>query len=319
MRALLLTCLLAAVPSFAETVPIAPSRVTEWKSVYGTVEARETVPARARIGGVIKSLSVTEGDTVTAGQEIAIVHDDKIAFQIAALDAQIEALKAQLSTAQADLERGQALVERGVITAQRLDQLQTSVDVLSGQITTIEAQRSIAEQQGAEGRVLAPGNGLILTVPVTLGAVIMPGEVVATIGGGGVFLRLSVPERHAFALKEGAEIRISAQGSAATGRIAKLYPQISNGRVVADVEVEGLETGYVNARVLVSLPIGEREALLVPRAAVTTRSGLDFVHVTEAGAEVERTVVLGEHVVQDGRDMVEVLSGIAAGDTVVLP
>ena len=256
---------------------------------------------------------------VTAGQEIAIIHDDKIAFQIAALDAQIEALKAQLSTAQADLERGQALVGRGVITAQRLDQLRTSVDVLSGQITTIEAQRSIAEQQGAEGRVLAPGDGLVLTVPVTLGAVIMPGEPVATIGGGGVFLRLSVPERHALALKEGAEIRITAQGSASVGRIAKLYPQISNGRVVADVEVEGLETEFVNARVLVSLPVGEREALLIPRSAVATRSGLDFVRVTEAGAEVERAVVIGEEVPQDDRDMVEVLSGLGAGDAVVLP
>ena len=319
MRALLLTCLLAATPALSETVLLAPARVTEWKSVYGTVEARETVPARARIGGIVQSLSVTEGDMVTAGQEIAIIHDDKIAFQIAALDAQIEALKAQLSTAQADLERGQALVGRGVITAQRLDQLRTSVDVLSGQITTIEAQRSIAEQQGAEGRVLAPGDGLVLTVPVTLGAVIMPGEPVATIGGGGVFLRLSVPERHALALKEGAEIRITAQGSASVGRIAKLYPQISNGRVVADVEVEGLETEFVNARVLVSLPVGEREALLIPRSAVATRSGLDFVRVTEAGAEVERAVVIGEEVPPDDRDMVEVLSGLGAGDAVVLP
>ncbi len=319
MRALLLTCLLAATPALSETVLLAPARVTEWKSVYGTVEARETVPARARIGGIVQSLSVTEGDMVTAGQEIAIIHDNKIAFQIAALDAQIEALKAQLSTAQADLERGQALVGRGVITAQRLDQLRTSVDVLSGQITTIEAQRSIAEQQGAEGRVLAPGDGLVLTVPVTLGAVIMPGEPVATIGGGGVFLRLSVPERHALALKEGAEIRITAQGSASVGRIAKLYPQISNGRVVADVEVEGLETEFVNARVLVSLPVGEREALLIPRSAVATRSGLDFVRVTEAGAEVERAVVIGEEVPQDDRDMVEVLSGLGAGDAVVLP
>lgn len=320
MRAsLLLTCLLAAAPAGAETLALSATTVTEWKSVYGTVEARETVPARARIGGIVQSLSVTEGDTVTAGQEIAVVHDDKIAFQIAAYDAQIEALQAQLSTAQTDLERGQALVERGVITAQRLDQLRTSVDVLSGQITTIKAQRSIAEQQGAEGRVLAPGDGLVLTVPVTPGAVVMPGEPVATIGGGGVFLRLAVPERHAFALKEGAEIRITAQGTAAAGRIAKLYPQIANGRVVADVEVEGLETAFVNARVLVSLPVGERTALLVPRAAVTTRAGLDFVRVAEAGGEVERAVVLGEPVMQDGTDFVEVLSGLAAGDEVVLP
>lgn len=206
-----------------------------------------------------------------------------------------------------------------MITAQRLDQLRTGVDVITGQIATAGAQRSIAEQQAAEGRVLAPGDGLVLTVPVTLGAVVMPGEPVATIGGGGVFLRLSVPERHAFSLKEGAEIRITARGAASAGRIAKLYPQIANGRVVADVEVEGLETEFVNARVLVELPVGERAALLVPGAAVATRAGLDFVQVAEADGEVERAVVLGESVERDGTRMVEVLSGLAAGDAVVLP
>ncbi|MBC7143297.1 MAG: efflux RND transporter periplasmic adaptor subunit, partial [Rhodobacteraceae bacterium] len=209
MRAfLLITSLLASSPLLAETITLEPIPVTEWKSVYGRVEARETVPARARIGGIVQSLSVSEGDTVTAGQEIAVIHDDKIAFQIAALDAQISSLKAQLATAETELERGQALVERGVATAQRLDQLRTSVDIVRGQIASTEAQRDIAAQQAAEGRVFAPGAGLVLTVPVTPGAVILPGEAIATIGGGGFFLRLAVPERHAATLTEGAEIRI---------------------------------------------------------------------------------------------------------------
>lgn len=320
MRAILAFAgLLAGFPIWAETVTIQPVTVTEWKSVYGTVEARETVPARARIGGVVEKLLVSEGDRVSAGQEIAVVHDDKIAFQIVALEAQIDALKAQLDTAQSDLERGQALVERGVITAQRLDQLQTSVDVLGGQITTVEAQRSISEQQAAEGRVLAPGEGLVLTVPVTLGAVVMPGEPMATIGGGGVFLRLAVPERHAHSLQEGDAIRITALSAASTGRIVKIYPQISNGRVIADVDVEGLETGFVNARVLVELPVGERAALLVPGAAIATRSGLDFIRVESGGGEAERVVVLGQTILHDGVEMVEVLSGLVAGDRVVRP
>lgn len=318
MRAfLLITSLLASSPLLAETITLEPIPVTEWKSVYGRVEARETVPARARIGGIVQSLSVSEGDTVTAGQEIAVIHDDKIAFQIAALDAQISSLKAQLATAETELERGQALVERGVATAQRLDQLRTSVDIVRGQIASTEAQRDIAAQQAAEGRVFAPGAGLVLTVPVTPGAVILPGEAIATIGGGGFFLRLAVPERHAAALTEGAEIRITSAGEAEAGRIAKLYPQISNGRVVADVEVEGLATAFVDARVLVQLPVGERMALLVPTSAVTTRSGLDFVAVEAAEGHAERAVVLGEAVTKDGAEMIEVLSGLNAGDRVV--
>lgn len=320
MRALLfVSFLVVAGPALSETVTLSPVMLPEWKAVYGRIETKETIPARARIGGTIRSLSVSEGDTVTEGQEIAVVHDDKIEFQIAAYDAQISALKAQLETAETELKRGETLVERGVATVQRLDQLRTAVDVVRGQITATEAQRDISVQQATEGRVLAPAAGKVLTVPVTPGAVVLPGEPVATIGGGGFFLRLSVPERHATALAEGDAIRITTDSGENEGRIAKLYPQIDNGRVTADVEVAGLDTAYVNARVLVELPVSEREALLVPAAAVVTRSGIDFVTVSEAGHEAERAVVTGETVLTDSAEMVEILSGLAAGDTVVTP
>lgn len=296
---------------------LAPTTLTEWKAVYGQVEARETVPARARIGGVVQSLSVSEGDLVKTGQLIAVVHDEKIAFQVAALDARLESLDAQLATAVTELDRGQALVDRGVATIQRLDQLRTTVDVARGQIAATEAERAISAQQGSEGRVLAPGDGRVLTVPATLGGVIVPGEAVATIGGGGFFLRLSVPERHASTLSEGSEIRISTAGTEASGTIAKIYPQIENGRVIADVDVASLDTAFVNARVLVTLPVGERDALLVPQTSVETRFGLDFVVVQEGDGTVERAVVLGDPAMQDGTEFVEVLTGLKVGDVVV--
>jgi RND family efflux transporter MFP subunit len=315
----LIAAVLMAGPTWAGSLTLTQTTLTDWKAVYGQVEARETVPARARIGGVVQSLSVREGDLVTTGQQIAVVHDEKIAFQIAALDAQLEALHAQLATAETELERGQALVDRGVATVQRLDQLRTTVDVARGQIAATEAQRAIAVQQGAEGQVLAPGDGRVLTVPATLGGVIVPGEPVATIGGGGFFLRLAIPERHAGSLSEGSEIRISAAGTESIGTIAKIYPQIENGRVISDVEVEGLDTAFVNARVLVRLPVGDRNALLVPKDAVVTRFGLDFVVTQEGEETTERAVVLGETSTLDGTEFVEVLTGLKTGDVVITP
>ncbi|TSE12838.1 efflux RND transporter periplasmic adaptor subunit [Mesorhizobium intechi] len=316
---LLLAALVAGSPALAGTLTLAPTTVTEWKAVYGRVEARDTVPARARVGGLVVDLAVTEGELVKAGQKIATVQDDKIAFQVAALDAQLRALQAQLETAQSELARGQTLVDKGVMTAQRLDQLRTEVDVARNQLAATEAQRSVIVQQGAEGDVFAPGDGRVLTVPVTRGAVIMAGEVVATIGGGGVFLRLAVPERYAASLREGAAIRITAAGKEAPGRLAKIYPRIDNGRVIADVEVDNLDTNFIDARVLVELPVAERSALLVPASAIQTRSGIDFVRVAAGGGSVERAVVTGERTRRAEGGYVEILTGLAAGEVVVTP
>lgn len=316
--------MLAAGLAQAASLIVEPTPITEWKSVYGMVEARDRVPARARIGGTINTLAVTEGDRVAAGQQIALVEDDKFAFQMDSLDAQLEALNARLDTARTDLERGETLRERGVITTQRLDQLQTEVDVIAGQIRSLQAERLVIEQRVTEGAVLSPETGIVLSVPVARGSVVTPGDAVAEIGGGGMFLRLALPERHAGSLEEGDEIAIgggdTVEGDEArSGRLVKIYPQIEGGRVLADVEVADLDARYVGRRVPVRLPIGTRRALLVPESALTQQGGLDFLTVEGPGGPVARVVVPGERLDRDGAHWREILTGLVAGDRVVIP
>jgi RND family efflux transporter MFP subunit len=301
----------------ADPFTVAPVPVTVWKAVYGSIEARDRIPSRSRIGGTLIELSVNEGDVVTAGQAIARIVDDKLDFQLAALAAQREALSAQLANAEADLQRGEDLLKNGVTTMQRVDALRTQVDVLKGQIASLAAQADVIAQQAKEGVVLAPVAGRVLDVPLTKGAVVMPGEVVAVVGGGGTFLRIAVPERHATALKAGDTIRISEADQDREGTLARVYPLIEGGRVVADVEIEGLPDTFVGARMLVRLPVGEREALLVPVTAIVTRAGLDFVAVQGTDGAALRSIVPGEVQLVAGVEMVEAISGLRAGDVVV--
>ena len=312
--------LLATASFAAETIRLDAVKIPEWKAVYGRVEARDSVSARARIGGTVVDLKVTEGDDVKAGDVIAVVKDDKIDFQIAAIEAQLLGLRASLENAQSELTRGEELIKRGVTTAQRLDALRTQVDVVRNQIAAAEAQRSVVVEQGKEGAVLAPADGKVLSVPVTKDAVIMAGEPVATIGGGGFFLRLAIPERHADLLRQDASIEIdSGNGHESTGRLAKIYPEIDNGRVIADVEVEDLPTAFVNKRLLVRVPVGERDALLLPVNALTNRFGVDYVTVRSGEGTAERAVVTAKPILHDGREMTEILTGLAAGEEVLLP
>lgn len=308
---------LAAVPAVAGEFELAPTRIIETKAVVGRIEARDIIPARPRIGGTLVRLSVSEGDRIVEGQSIATVVDDKLALQLRAAEARIRALGSEQANVEAEYERARTLLDRGAGTQQRVDTLRTQQEVIRNQITAAEADKAVIIQQASEGEVLAPVAGRVLKVPVTRGAVVMPGEQVALIAGGGFFLRVALPERHAAHLQIGAAVPITLEGgSRAEGKLVKIFPQIENGRVIADVELASIGDFFVGARVLADMPVGERMALLVPKAAISTRSGLDFVSVRSPAGSRQALVVLGQ---EQAGGRVEVLTGLQPGDRVVMP
>jgi hypothetical protein len=183
----------------------------------------------------------------------------------------------------------------------------------------VRSQRAVIAQQSEEGKILAPKAGRVLTVAIVPGSVILPGEAVARIASGATYLRLSLPERHAALLRLDAPVSVAPRGpggSASQGRIAKIYPEIDNGRVIADAEVEGLADFFVGERVQVYAPVGERQAMVIPRAAITTRSGVDYVRILRPEGALDVAVVVAD--TQQG-DMVEALTGIKAGDKLETP
>lgn len=316
-RLALALLVLCALPLRAGEIELRPVMVEETKPVFGRIETRDVVPARSRIGGTLIALEVTEGDSVSVGQRIARVLDDKLALHMKAADARIKALGAERLNAEQELERQNTLLARGFGTRQRADQAKAQADVLRNQIAAAEADKSVILQQSTEGEVLAPVAGRVLRVPVSAGAVVMPGEQIAMVAGSGFFLRLALPERHANGLRPGAAVAIAREdGSGTKGRLAKIFPQIENGRVIADVEVAELGTFFVGARVLVQVPVGTRAVLAVPRSAVKTRSGLDFVSIATPAGPRDVAVMLGSEVAPE---RVEILSGLHAGDKVITP
>jgi len=310
---------------WAEDFRVAPVTVTEWKAVYGEVQTVNIVPARARISGTVAEVLVTEGQEVRKGAVVASVTDEKLALQLRAADARVAALKAQLANAQTELERAQDLLRSGAAAQARVDAAKVQLDVLTNQLAAAMAEKAVVEQSALEGNVLSPADGRVLTVPITAGSVIVAGEPVARIASGKYYLRLSLPERHAAEISEGATVVLGArsepndpsQGKAREGRIAKVYPEIQNGRVIADVEIADLGSYFINERTLVSIPVGRRTILAVPPQAIRTIHGIDYVTLKTAQGTREVAVVPGERVEVDGKQMIEVLTGLSAEDEVV--
>lgn len=316
---------LSAVAAQAGEIPVTVTERPDLKAVFGQVQSREVVPARARIGGTVTTLTVEEGTAVKAGDVIARVVDDKLALQLGAVDARIKAVEAELENAKVELERGTKLLQGGIVAKTRVDLLQTQFDVLTNQLNAARADRAVLMQQQNEGEVIAPAPGRVLSVPVTRGSVIMPGEAVARIAGGGYFLRLSLPERHAAHIELGDEVIVGSRGMTdlandtplARGKVVKVYPEIESGNVLADVEVANLGDFFVGERTRVWIPVATRRVVSVPAAAISTRAGIDYV--TLADGNVAVPVIIGARFDDNGTPAVEILSGLAEGDKVVTP
>ena len=316
-------------PASAAEFTIQAQTVPELKAVFGQVESRNVVPARARIGGTIREIAIVEGTEVKEGQVVARVVDDKIAFETNAADARIAALQSQLENARTELDRAQQLLARGAGTQSRLDLAKTQFDIVAGQVAAAQADKAVIEQRVREGAVLAPATGRVLTVPITLGSVILAGEEVARIATGQYYLRLFLPERHAAEIKVGGSVLIGGRGlspvtsgtvaTAKPGRIARVYPQITGGRVIADVEVAGLGDYFVNERTLVWIPVGTRTVVAVPPAAVTMRHGVDYVRIATPDGPLDVAVILGETFQKDDGPRIEILTGLRNGDRVIMP
>lgn len=318
MRLPLLVLCLLALPALAETrLTVAVEPVADERPVFATVESVREVEARARLQGTLTRLAVREGDAVAAGQVIALIEDAKHPLQLAALDARLGALAAQRRQAMQELERTRALRVTGAATQARLEEAQTALDVIEGQIAATEAERAVLVQQQREGEVLAPQAGRVLRVRGTAGAVVMPGEALATIATDRYVLRLRLPERHARFLRAGDPVRVGARGLGAgaalgEGRITLVYPELQQGQVVADAEVAGLGDFFVGERVAVTIQADRRPAILIPRAFLLAGPGIDLVRVEGRGlVPVQRGPARGERI--------EILSGLAAGDVLVRP
>ena len=292
--------------------------IDDRKAVIATVEPVRQLVARARIGGTVAELKIREGDVVAAGQEVARIVDQKLSLQLQAIDSRIKSQQAARDKAKLDFDRASELMRRGVSTQAQLDQAKAALDIAERNLQAIKSDRDVIVQQSAEGAVLAPGAGRVLTVPVSQGRVLLPGETVATIAQDQYILRLQLPERHARFMRAGDKVLMAARGqegglkAAQEGKVRIVYPEITGGRVVADVDVPGLGNYFVGERTRVYVSTGKRGTMVVPAQAVFERSGVKFVRLRGGG----------EIVVQTGETTpagVEILSGVADGDVLLTP
>ncbi|WP_373092310.1 efflux RND transporter periplasmic adaptor subunit [Zhongshania sp.] len=305
----------------SNSFPVKQQTVHDLKSVFASVQSMDITQGRARIGGTLVELLVDEGDIVKAGQKLALVRDAKQKLQIAAIASKLHSLQAQLQLATTTLKRVSTLQKTGKASQAELDKAQTQVDVVTANIAALKLDQAVIREAQSQGDVFAPAGGRVLNIKAIQGAVVMPGETIADIAADRYILRLLLPERHARFIKKGDTVLVAERGmldvneetSQSTrrqGTVSQVYPELNNGRVVADVSVQGLGDFFVGERVRAWVSTDKRQTYVIPESYIHRRYGLSFVYLSN-GSEI---------VIQPGSKLdggIEVLSGLHNGDTLV--
>lgn len=276
-------------------------KTTDWKDVSAQVSTVDEAQVLARIPGVLTSLTVREGDMVRKGQTIGRIVDSQLGPQAAAM-------RAQAVQAKAEFDRVKFLYDNGVYAKARLEQAQAASDAAQAQLGAVNA---IAGQ----GAVVAPASGRVITADIPAGAPVAPGMVIAAITAGPTILRLELPESLAASVHPGSRVIAQLPGGEVFGTIAKVYPAVRGGQVRADAAVAGLENAQIGRRISAKVAAGEREALLVPSDYVTTSYGIDTVWAVAKDGSAASVPVQTAPSAEAG--MIEILSGLSAGDVLV--
>lgn len=299
-----------------EMLRLAPMEIADMKAVGAEIATRDQAEVLARIPGILTTLSVRAGDTVQKGQRIGMIVDSRIGYETAAYGAQIAAAQAEAARAGAELARIRDLYANGVYAKARLDQAVAAARAADAQVAAARAQQGASASVAGQGALVAPASGRVLRADIPAGAPVAPGMSIATVTAGPPLLRIMLPESAAGQLRPGARVLVADQelpSGSQQGSVVQVYPAITGGQVRVDATLPGLTTQFVGRRVSASVEVGTRTALVAPRRFVTTRYGIDQVQIVSDGKRLSMVPVQIAPTADPA--MVEILSGVAAGDT----
>lgn len=318
----------------------------------GYVTPRRRATVAAKITGRVTAVYTDEGMRVKAGQVLARLDDSDAQVRLIsakadrdAAAAAIQDLQVNLGNAERELKRTQGLQASGVQTEQALDQAQTTVASLKArieltkeQVRAADARIQVAQQDVENATIRAPFEGLIVSKDAQVG------EMVSPISAGGGFTRtgiatlvdmksleieVDVNESYIARVEPGqkviatldaypnwqipAKVRTvipTADRQKATVKVRITFDQLDP-RILPDM---GVKVAFLGEEKPTAKGKAAEVKALIPKSAVRSEAGKSVVLLVRDSKLERRAISLGaEH-----GDDVEIIAGLAPGDTLVL-
>lgn len=292
------------------TLQVKGYRVTEqpFQSELKTtadIMANEQVELKAPMPGQVMDIFFKEGQSVEKGK-VLVQLDDR------SWKAEMIGVEAELDAAQKDLERKRALSKIGGSSQVEVDQATSLVETLRSRIQQLKVNIDLA-------KVVAPFSGQLGMRNFSKGAFLSQGDVISTLTEmNQLKVDFTISQTHGQSIDVGTKVWVLIGSDSLEATIYAINPVID------------AQTRTINARALLKQREGKRimpgtfaevlvttnylnDALLIPTQAVVQSITEQTVYVSKNGVAQRRVIQMGSRTA----DMVRVLDGVEAGDTVL--
>ncbi|MBO1111263.1 efflux RND transporter periplasmic adaptor subunit [Bordetella petrii] len=300
----------AAGPSAAirvETAQVQQLTFTRGISAVGSLRSDESVVLRPEVAGRIQHIDFQEGQPVKQGQ-VLIRLDDSVPR------AELDQARANLALAQSHYRRAVDLQGRGFVSQQARDEAASNLKVQ-------QAAAALAQARLDKMTIRAPFAGIVGLRSMSVGDYVDQGQDLAPLEAiDPLKVDFRVPEMYFGKVKVGQALTVrldALPGEERQGQVYAVSPLVDAGgrsillRATVPNPDSRLRPGMF-ARV--QLLFGADQVLAVPEAALAPSGQSQYVFNVRQGRAHRAEVTLGER--RDGK--VEILTGVAAGDQVVV-
>jgi len=300
-------------PVTVEVSRVAVMKLTDDAQSVGSLRSRQGVVLRPEVSGRITQLNFRDGERVRKGQ-LLVQLDDQLP------QAQVKQSQAELSIAQANHKRNQELLAQNFVSQRSLDESAANLEVA-------QAKLALAQATAARLKIVAPFDGIAGIRNVNVGDYLKDGTDIVNLEDiDTVYVDYRLPERFQAQVRPGQRALVELDalpGRRFEARVQAVDPLIdANGRSV------GVRASIANHQLQlrpgmfarVSTVFGVREkARVIPEEAIVPQGGRQYVIKLVPGADpdslVSQRVEVKVGIRRPGQ--VEIVAGLAAGDTVV--
>jgi len=310
------------------------AQVSQLIQTTGTVHAKETAVISPQVPGAIRQVLVEAGDRVRAGQPLVTLDaaamqsalEQAMAGEAAARKQQMAAQTQALLAAQT-LARYQMLKDQKSVSPQEFDEVEKRSEAAQLQAAAYAAQSEQAKAAVAGTRtqlgyaiLRAPFAGVVTARMADPGTLAAPGVPLLQIDRDGPLqVDTNVDESLIAAIHLGMKLPVSVDGIGATsltGTVAEIVPAAdpASRSFLVKLDLPAVKNLRAGMYATAGLPGAEKPMILAPQSAVVMRGALECAYALDAeGLAQLRYLTTGNR----HGDQVEILSGLAAGETLV--